>query len=237
MRGFCKANILKMLAMPPLPFIIRRPMEKMDALLFDFDGVVADTESQYTRFWNGVAERYGAAGGADFALRIKGTPLKRIFAERFAHLNAGCLAEISESLSEFEKRLSFEPVKGAVEFISAARSRGFKTALVTSSGAEKMRRAFASTGYGKLFDALVTAEDIERGKPDPMCYLAAAKLGSEPRRCAAFEDSVAGLKAGRAAGMFAVGLLTTFPESEILPLCDAAIPDFSNAEMIFSLLE
>lgn len=47
-------------------------MEKMDALLFDFDGVVADTESQYTRFWNGVAEKYGAAGGGDFALRIKG---------------------------------------------------------------------------------------------------------------------------------------------------------------------
>ena len=56
-----------MLAMPPLPSIIRRPMEKMDALLFDFDGVVADTESQYTRFWNGVAEKYGAAGGGDFA--------------------------------------------------------------------------------------------------------------------------------------------------------------------------
>ena len=94
-----------------------------------------------------------------------------------------------------------------------------------------MRRVFASTGYGKLFDALVTAEDIERGKPDPMCYLAAAaKLGSEPRRCAVFEDSVAGLKAGRAAGMFTVGLLTTFPESEILPLCDAAIPDFPTPE-------
>lgn len=226
-----------MLAMPPLPAIIRRPMEKMDALLFDFDGVVADTESQYTCFWNGVAEKYGAAGGGDFSLRIKRTPLKRIFAERFAHLGAGCLAEISESLSEFEKSLSFEPVKGAVEFISAARVRGRKTALVTSSGAEKMRRVFASTGYGKLFDALVTAEDIERGKPDPMCYLAAAaKLGSEPRRCAVFEDSVAGLKAGRAAGMFTVGLLTTFPESEILPLCDAAIPDFSNAGKLAAML-
>lgn len=223
--------------MPPLPAIIRRTMEKMDALLFDFDGVVADTESQYTRFWKGIAGKYGAAGGGDFALRIKGTPLKRIFAERFAHLGAGCLAEISESLSEFEKSLSFEPVKGAVEFISAARGRGCKTALVTSSGAEKMRRVFASTGYGKLFDALVTAEDIERGKPDPMCYLAAAaKLGSEPRRCAVFEDSVAGLKAGRAAGMFTVGLLTTFPESEILPLCDAAIPDFSSAGKLAAML-
>ena len=70
-----------------------------------------------------------------------------------------------------------------------------------------------------------------------MCYLAAAaKLGSEPRRCAVFEDSVAGLKAGRAAGMFTVGLLTTFPESEILPLCDAAIPDFSNAGKLAAML-
>ena len=212
-------------------------MEKIDARLFDFDGVVADTEGQYTRFWSGIAEKYGAAGGDDFALRIKGTPLKRIFEERFPHLGGGGLEEISRRLSEFEKNLSFEPVRGAVEFISLARERGYKTALVTSSGAEKMRRVFASAGYGNLFGALVTAEDIERGKPDPMCYLAAAtRLASDPRRCAVFEDSIAGLKAGRAAGMFTVGLLTTFPESEILPLCDAAIPDFADTENLFSLL-
>lgn len=93
-----------------------------------------------------------------------------------------------------------------------------------------MRRVFASTGYGKLFDALVTAEDIERGKPDPMCYLAAAaKLGSEPRAVRGVRRLRSGLKAAGRRGMFTVGLLTTFPESEILPLCDAAIPDFSNA--------
>ena len=55
-------------------------MKKIDTLLFDFDGVVADTEGQYTDFWSGAAKKYGASGGADFSLKIKGT---LIYLKRF----------------------------------------------------------------------------------------------------------------------------------------------------------
>ena len=213
-------------------------MKKIDTLLFDFDGVVSDTERQYTDFWSGAAKKYGAQGGADFSLKIKGTPLEKILAIYFPRLDSKGRAEVRESLSEFEKKLVFRPVKGAVEFLESARNLRYKTGLVTSSGAAKMRRVFAESDYGRLFDVLVTAEDILRGKPDPMCYLAAAsKLGSDPSHCAVFEDSITGLKAAKAANMFTVGLLTTFPRADVERLSDAVIDDFSNASEVFSLLK
>lgn len=213
-------------------------MKKIDTLLFDFDGVVADTEGQYTDFWSGAAKKYRASGGADFSLKIKGTPLEKILDIYFPRLDCKGREEVRESLSEFEKRLVFKPVKGAVEFLESARGYGYKTGLVTSSGADKMRRIFAESDYGRLFDVLVTAEDILRGKPDPMCYLtAASKLGSDPSHCAVFEDSITGLRAAKAANMFTIGLLTTFPKADVERLSDAIIDDFSNASKVFLLLK
>lgn len=211
-------------------------MEKIDTLLFDFDGVVADTESQYTRFWTQTAIKY-AAGGVELAVRIKGTPLMKILETHFAHTSAAEREDIVKALGDFEKGLNFNPICGVVDFVKAARERGFKTAIVTSSTAAKMRHVFAQTQYAKLFDTLVTGEDISRGKPDPMCFLKGAqKLGAKIENCAVFEDSLTGLKAARAAKMFTVGLLTTFPKAEVEALCDISIPDFADSQKLFQIL-
>ena len=123
-------------------------MKKIDTLLFDLD-----TERQYTYFWSGAAKKYGAQGGADFSLKIKGTPLEKILDIYFPRLDGKGRAEVRESLSEFEKKLVFRPVKGAVEFLESARNLGYKTGLVTSSGAAKMRRVFAESDYGRFGDS------------------------------------------------------------------------------------
>ena len=100
-----------------------------------------------------------------------------------------------------------------------------------------MRSVFEKTQYGKLFDTLITAQDITVGKPDPMCYLLGAKrLESAPENCAVFEDSLTGLKAGRSAGMFVIGLLTTFPRAQVEPLSDVVIGDFADASAVFAIL-
>ena len=78
-----------------------------------------------------------------------------------------------------------------------------------------------------LFDAILTAEDFDRSKPDPDCYLkAAGRFGIAPEHCVVFEDSFNGLKSGRAAGMYVVGLATTNPTDAIRPLCDEVISDY-----------
>ena len=212
-------------------------MRKIDTLLFDFDGVIADTESQYTRFWREYFSENSNVNPEELALKVKGTPLKKIFETYFSGLGEDEFARLTEKLAAFEKTLDYSPIRGVVEFIEAARARGFKTGLVTSSGANKMRSVFEKTQYGKLFDTLITAQDITVGKPDPMCYLLGAKrLESAPENCAVFEDSLTGLKAGRSAGMFVIGLLTTFPRAQVEPLSDVVIGDFADASAVFAIL-
>jgi HAD superfamily hydrolase (TIGR01509 family) len=83
--------------------------------------------------------------------------------------------------------------------------------------------------FKSLFDAILTSEDFERSKPDPDCYLKAAeRFGVEPKNCVVFEDSFNGLKSGRAAGMYVIGLATTNAAEDIAPFCDKVIEDFNH---------
>ena len=210
---------------------------KISTLLFDFDGVVVDTESQYSRFWDATALQNGAYVD-NFSLKIKGMPLDEIFAKYFSHCSTDTFDKIRQNLLAFEKALDFSQINGVVNFLKEARKRGYSTGLVTSSSADKMKSVFATTSYGELFDTFITAQDIIRGKPDPMCYLLAAqRLGANASECAVFEDSMTGLKAGNAANMRVIGLATTFPRDMVEPLSYATIDDFSNQEEIFSLLQ
>jgi len=79
-----------------------------------------------------------------------------------------------------------------------------------------------------MFDAILTSEDFAASKPDPDCYLRAARrLGARPEDCVVFEDSFNGLRSGRAAGMTVVGLATTNAADAIRPLCDHVVGDYT----------
>ena len=83
--------------------------------------------------------------------------------------------------------------------------------------------------FSQLFDAILTSEDFERSKPDPDCYLKAAqRLGVAIDNCVVFEDSFNGLKSGRAAGMYVVGLATTNSADAIRPYCDEVIGNYKK---------
>ena len=92
-----------------------------------------------------------------------------------------------------------------------------------------MKRAFGLLHLDNLFDTLVTADRITQGKPDPMCYLLAAKdLNVSPEDCIVFEDSFNGLKAGMASGATVIGLATTNSREDIAPLCHYVLDDFQG---------
>ena len=81
--------------------------------------------------------------------------------------------------------------------------------------------------FKQLFDAILTAEDFERSKPDPDCYLKAAmRFGAGNDECIVFEDSFNGLKSGRAARMKVIGLATTNPADAIAPYSDLVVKDY-----------
>ena len=197
------------------------------AVLFDLDGVIVDTEGQYSLFWKQIGEEY-MPGMPDFALAIKGRTLTQIYDTYFP--DAADRAAITERLNAFERQMDFPYIAGAREFLEALQAQGVPTAIATSSNCDKMACLYARHPEIKnLVTTVLTAEDARRSKPAPDCYLAAAeRLGADISNCIVFEDSPNGLAAGRASGALVAGVCTSLAAAEIEPLCDMYIEDFKE---------
>ena len=194
-------------------------------VLFDFDGVISDTEPLYTKFWNAEGMRY--FGDPDFGIRIKGQTFKHI-SSYFS--NEKDLAQAMHDIDEFERNMPYDLIPGILEFLNELKEAGVPTAIVTSSHNKKMENAWrAHPGLKEMVTAVLTSEDFSRSKPDPECFVTAMKrIGGKPERTIVFEDSLHGIQAGRNSGARVVGLPTTFPADRITPVCDLVIPDFTG---------
>lgn len=200
---------------------------KCIAALFDFDGVVMDTETQYSLFWNEIGKQYFPQI-EEFGRIIKGQTLVNIYAKYFAGMEKE-QQDITARLNQFEKEMAYEYIPGVVEFMKDLRAHGVKMAIVTSSNDLKMANVYkAHPELKELVDRILTAEMFTRSKPAPDCFLLGAEVfGTVPQNCVVFEDSFHGLEAGNAAGMAVVGLCTTNPKEAIADKCKLVIPDFT----------
>ena len=199
----------------------------MKAALFDLDGVVFDTEPQYTIFWGAQCREFHPEHPG-LEHEIKGQTLVQIYDAWFSGELQEKQAVITERLNLYEQQMDYIYVPGFEDYVKKLRARGVKTAVVTSSNRIKMEAVYQRHPEFKgLFDAILTSEDFERSKPDPDCYLKAAnRLGTSVKDCVVFEDSFNGLKSGRAAGMYVVGLATTNPAEAISPYADKVVKDY-----------
>ena len=200
-------------------------------ILFDFDGVIADTESQYTIFWNKKGKEY--LGLDNFGLMIKGQTFKQIAAGPFKDNLRELYEEIEPELNEFERTMSYEYVPGALEFMQSLKAAGIRTAIVTSSHNVKMANAYrAHPELLEVVDRILTSNDFSKSKPDPECFLKGMEvLGGKPEETIVFEDSLHGIAAGRAAGAKVIGLTTTNKSEVLTPLCDMVIDDFTQIRL------
>lgn len=194
--------------------------------LFDLDGVVLDTESQYTVCWNRIGKVY-KPDISHFAHLIKGQTLTQIF-NRYFKDEKKAQHEIENQLIEFEKNMDYAYIPGVVAFINELKRNQVNTAIVTSSNQQKMANVYQRhPEFETLFDVILTSEDFKRSKPEPDCYLtAAAHFAVSHNQCVVFEDSINGLKAGKAAQMKVCGLATTNSIETVKPLSDMVIKDF-----------
>ena len=135
--------------------------------------------------------------------------------------------------NRYEQQMSYDYVAGFEQYVKKLRGAGVKTALVTSSNQPKMQAVMKHhPNFHEFFDAILTAEDFELSKPAPDCYLKAAKvLETSIEDCVVFEDSFNGLKSGRAAGMYVVGLTTTNTPDAIRPYCDEMIENYLDKSL------
>ena len=199
----------------------------LKAVLFDFDGVIVDTEEQYTEFWADVARHY-LPKEKDFATRIKGQSLTDVFDRYFP--DSAVQESIRHNLDEAQKTMRYDYIPGAPAFVQVLRDSGIKTAVVTSSDNAKMNRVYAlRPEIATMFDRVFTSEDYCESKPSPDCFITAARyFGFEPCQCVVAEDSINGLKAAGASGSFVLGLSTTNTPETVGKYADLVIPDFSN---------
>lgn len=177
--------------------------------MFDLDGVVFDTEPQYTIFWGSQFKKYYPQEPG-LELKVKGMTLVQIY-DMYFNDQPQMQADITRELNDFEVNMNYEYVAGFEQFITKLRSIGVKTAVVTSSNREKMENVYAKhPEFKTYFDEVLTSEDFAKSKPDPDCYLKAAqKFGANVDECVGFEDSFNGLKSLQGANMTIVGLATT----------------------------
>ena len=202
--------------------------EKPIAALFDFDGVVVDTEPQYTLFWDEKGKKYHPEI-PNFGHHIKGQTLIQIY-KQFFREPEGLQDEITRQLLDYELTMHFEYIDGVVDFMKELREKGVKLAIVTSSNDAKMANAYREHPELKtMVDFIVTADRVTHSKPHPECFLLGAEmLGVERDNCIVFEDSFHGIEAGNRAGMKVIGLATTNSAEAIADKCALVIPDFTD---------
>ena len=202
--------------------------EKPIAALFDFDGVVVDTEPQYTLFWDEKGQKYHPEI-PNFGHHIKGQTLIQIY-KQFFREPEGLQDEITRQLLDYELTMHFVYIDGVVDFMKELREKGVKLAIVTSSNDAKMANAYREHPELKtMVDFIVTADRVTHSKPHPECFLLGAEiLGVEKDNCIVFEDSFHGIEAGNRAGIKVIGLATTNSAEAIADKCALVIPDFTD---------
>lgn len=186
----------------PQPFVL-----SAKALLLDMDGTLVNSDAAVERIWREWAGRHGL--DPDEALKVvHGRQGPATMAILLPH------RPIEENLADNRLMLAREtadvdgvvPIPGAPAFVAALRERDVPHALVTSADDALARARMGAAGL-PLPEVMVTAERVSASKPDPEGFLkGAAELGHSPADCVVFEDSAAGIAAGRAAGMRVVGV-------------------------------
>ncbi|MBS1884392.1 MAG: HAD family phosphatase [Actinobacteria bacterium] len=199
------------------------PPARPDAVVFDNDGLLLDTESVWTRAEADIFERYGTEFTAEHKRELVGTSAGVAAAslERWLGQDgrAGELMEELNVLVVAELEHGVEAMVGARDLLERLRGQGTPIGLVSNSPPAFVSRSLEIVGFGQIFDVVISAHEVARPKPAPDPYLEACRqLGVEPGPgVVALEDSPTGVAAARAAGLTVIGV----PSVEGVELAEA----------------
>ena len=214
----------------------------LTALLFDLDGTLTDTDTLHLQAFRDLLFEHDGRelSTAEFESKVSGRANQELFADLFPERSPAerqALADRKEALFR-ERSPNLKPLPGLLGVLEHARRLKLGLCVVTNAprlNAEHMLRAM---GLDRAFDHVLVAEELSRAKPDPLPYLTGLqRLGAEAARALAFEDSLPGVTAANAAGIFTVGLSTTQPAQRLLEAgAQLVIEDFDDPRL-WALLE
>jgi HAD superfamily hydrolase (TIGR01509 family) len=184
--------------------------DQLQAVLFDMDGTLVDTEPYWIAAEYALVESFGGTWSDEHAHAIVGNALptsaEYIRAHSGVDLPAPVIVErlIDDVASAAAQQMPWRP--GALELLTAVHAQGIACAMVTMSYA-RLAATVTSVVPAGTFDTVVTGDELRHGKPHPEAYLtAAARLGADPARCVAIEDSPTGVASAEAAGCIVVAV-------------------------------
>jgi HAD superfamily hydrolase (TIGR01509 family) len=197
-------------------------------VIFDMDGVIADSEPTYTEAMNAVLAPLGKHVSPELQRRLMGHSVAATWDTLRRELSlapdtGGLVREYDRELCRL-LALIHDTLPGVTELIEALKQRGAPVGLASSSWPGWIEALLGGTGLKHAFDAVVSAKEVAHGKPSPDVYLLAAeKLGVAPESCIAVEDTPTGLSAAKAAGMLAMQVRSASTAFPTLPEADVVI--------------
>ncbi|MDX2177401.1 MAG: HAD family phosphatase [Candidatus Sumerlaeia bacterium] len=214
------------------PFTFRG--RALRALIFDMDGVIADTQHAHRDAWLLWARKNGIPLDEETFMRDyfgrSNLDVLPLFFPEHAHDREFILRMGEDKEEHFLQRLragEIPPLDGFYSVIARARSRGFGLAVGSSSPRRNVETVLGHFGVRRLFPVTVSQQDVPISKPAPDIFLSCvAQLGLQPHECLVFEDSLHGLEAARKAGCPSVGIATMHTPEELAGHCDLVAPHF-----------
>ena len=198
-------------------------------VLFDLDGVLIDSEREYTAIWERINREF-PTDVPNFAEKIKGTTLDNILSLHYP--DPEIRKRVERRLYEEEDKMVYEFCPGARELLDNLKANGIPMALYTSSNGLKMDHLYRDIpelpGY---FNTIVTGDQVAHSKPDPEGYLIAAKLlGLDEGRWVVIEDALQGAKAGKRSGGKVIGVAGTLSAETLAPYSDMVVDSLKKLD-------
>lgn len=207
-------------------------MKKIEACIFDLDGVIVDTAKYHFIAWRALAEELGFLFTVEDNERLKGVSrmqsleiLLEIGGKKFPQNEKEKMANRKNKLyvSYIERMTPEETLPGVLDFINELKSNAIKVAL--GSASKNTPLILERIQFTEMFDAVVDGNSISEAKPHPQVFLKGAEtLGVQPENCIVFEDAIAGIAAARNANMYCVGI----GNPQTLGMADLVIPGFKG---------
>jgi len=209
--------------------------ERIEAVVFDMDGVLVDTEHLWDEVREALTEEWGGRYTPEAQEAMMGMSSPEW--SRYLHEVVGLheppevinAEVVRRMLERYEADLPVVP--GAVEAVRRLAAAGYRLAVASSSNRELIDAVLRRLELTSVFDVTVSSEEVARGKPAPDVYLETARrLSVEPARCAAIEDSGSGIRAAHAAGMRVIAYPNRHypPAADVRALADVVIESLSG---------
>ena len=189
-------------------------------VIFDLDGVLLDSYEIHYQCWRSIAEKYSLTvteRDFDSLFGRRGSEIVRqVWGEDLTEEQIVTIHRQKQALYRERLQGNFPENDGAIQLIDSLTAEGFILGIGSSAPPENVEMSLNGLNRAKSFKAIVTGNDVARGKPDPQVFLLAAqRMGVEPLDCAVIEDAPAGIEAALAGGMTAIALAGTAPPQSL----------------------